>query len=150
MQWRCKHTYIDGQRLVFSGTGRGLFGLWITWFLLIVITLGIYFFWVAPFIQQWKVEDTDFDPTWQASTLGGTPVLTAIQGMPMRPAITTAWPQATTVPAAPRPVGKGVADVCFSQLALDRVRGLERLSACVIGRKARRCLVPQARQAVHA
>ena len=51
-RWRCKHTYIDGQRLVFTGTGIGLFGLWIKWFVLIVITLGIYSFWVAPRIQQ--------------------------------------------------------------------------------------------------
>jgi len=33
-RWRCKHTYVDGQRLVFSGTGIGVFGLWIKWFLL--------------------------------------------------------------------------------------------------------------------
>jgi uncharacterized membrane protein YjgN (DUF898 family) len=64
-----------GQRLIFtgSGSGIGLFGLWIKWFLLSIITLGIYSFWVAPRIQQWKVEHTDFDPTWQPNTLGGTP-----------------------------------------------------------------------------
>jgi uncharacterized membrane protein YjgN (DUF898 family) len=62
-RWRCKHTYIDGQRLVFTGTGIGLFGLWIKWFLLIIITVGIYSFWVAPRIQQWKVENTDFNLT---------------------------------------------------------------------------------------
>lgn len=72
-RWRCKHTYIDGQRLVFTGSGMGLFGLWIKWFLLSIITLGIYSFWVAPRLQQWKVEHTDFDPTWQPNTLGGTP-----------------------------------------------------------------------------
>ena len=70
-RWRCKHTYIDGQRLVFSGTGMGLFGLWIKWFLLIVVTAGIYSFWVAPRIQQWKVENTDFDPTWKPGMPGG-------------------------------------------------------------------------------
>jgi uncharacterized membrane protein YjgN (DUF898 family) len=42
----------------------GLFGLWIKWFFLCVITLGIYSFWVAPRVQKWKVEHTDFDPTW--------------------------------------------------------------------------------------
>jgi uncharacterized membrane protein YjgN (DUF898 family) len=70
-RWRCKHSYIDGQRLVFTGTGIGLFGLWIKWFLLIVITAGIYSFWVAPRIQQWKVENTDFDPTWTPGMPGG-------------------------------------------------------------------------------
>jgi uncharacterized membrane protein YjgN (DUF898 family) len=45
-------------------------GLWINWFLLIIISLGFYSFWVAMRIQKWKVENTDFDPTWQPSTLG--------------------------------------------------------------------------------
>ena len=70
-RWRCKHTYIDGQRLVFTGTGIGLFGLWIKWFLLIIITAGIYLLWVAPRIQQWKVENTDFDPTGKPGMPGG-------------------------------------------------------------------------------
>lgn len=37
-RWRAKHAYTDGQRLVFTGSGIGLFGLWIKWFLLIIIT----------------------------------------------------------------------------------------------------------------
>jgi len=69
-RWRCKHTYIDGQRLIFTGTGIGLFGLWIKWLLLIIITAGIYSFWVAPRLQQWKVENTDFDPTWKPGMAG--------------------------------------------------------------------------------
>lgn len=87
-RWRCKHTYVDGQRLVFSGTGIGLFALWIKWFLLIFITAGIYSFWVAPRIQQWKVENTDFDSTWQPNTLDGTPARPATHTAPARPAIT--------------------------------------------------------------
>lgn len=59
-RWRAKHSYIDGRQLVFTGTGLGLFGLWIKWFLLSVITLGIYMFWVYPRVQQWKWENTDF------------------------------------------------------------------------------------------
>lgn len=59
-QWRAKHSFIDGRQLVFTGTGGGLFGLWIKWFLLIVITLGIYGFWVAPRIAKWKWEHTSF------------------------------------------------------------------------------------------
>jgi uncharacterized membrane protein YjgN (DUF898 family) len=59
-RWRAKHTFIDGQQLVFTGTGLGLFGLWIKWFLLSIITLGIYLFWVAPRVQKWKVEHTTF------------------------------------------------------------------------------------------
>jgi len=89
-RWRCKHTYIDGQRLVFTGTGIGLFGLWIKWFLLIIITLGIYSFWVAPRIQQWKVENTDFDNTWAPNTLGGGSVNMALPNRPAPHTITTA------------------------------------------------------------
>jgi uncharacterized membrane protein YjgN (DUF898 family) len=69
-RWRAKHTYIHGQRLVFLGTGMGLFGLWIKWFLLIIVTCGIYGFWVAPRIQKWVVENTDFDPTYRPVPAG--------------------------------------------------------------------------------
>jgi len=59
-RWRCKHTFIDGQQLVFTGSGIGLFGHWVKWFLLTVITLGIYGFWVAPRLQAWKTVNTRF------------------------------------------------------------------------------------------
>jgi uncharacterized membrane protein YjgN (DUF898 family) len=81
-RWRAKHTYIDGQRLVFTGSAVGLFGLWVKWLLLSIITLGIYSFWVVPRLQQWKVENTDFDPTWQLGVLDGAAVSAAIQGQP--------------------------------------------------------------------
>jgi uncharacterized membrane protein YjgN (DUF898 family) len=70
-RWRAKHSYIDGQRLIFTGSAWGLFGNWIKWLLLSVITIGIYLFWVAPRIAKWKWENTDFDPTWRPQTLGG-------------------------------------------------------------------------------
>jgi len=60
-RWRAKHSFIDGQRLVFTGSAIGLFGRWILWFVLSVITLGIYLFWVGPRIAQWKWEHIDFD-----------------------------------------------------------------------------------------
>lgn len=68
-RWRAKHSYIDGQRLVFTGSAMGLFGNWIKWLLLSVVTLGIYLFWVGPRISKWKWENTDFDPTWRPNTL---------------------------------------------------------------------------------
>jgi uncharacterized membrane protein YjgN (DUF898 family) len=64
-RWRSKHTYIDGQRLLFTGSAMGLFGHFIKWWLLMVVTLGIYGFWVVPRLMKWVVENTDFDPTWQ-------------------------------------------------------------------------------------
>lgn len=60
-RWRAKHTLVGGRRLIFLGGGLQLFGLWLKWFILIIVTLGIYAFWVAPRIQKWIVENTDFD-----------------------------------------------------------------------------------------
>ena len=59
-RWRAKHSFIDGQQLVFTGSATGLFGLWIKWILLILITAGIYLLWVGPRIQKWKWEHTNF------------------------------------------------------------------------------------------
>lgn len=62
-RWRAKHSYIDGKQLIFTGSALGLFGNWIKWFLLIIITLGIYSFWVGPRIQKWIWVNTDFAVT---------------------------------------------------------------------------------------
>lgn len=59
-RWRCKHSFIDGQPLQFNGSGWGLFGHWIKWLFLCIITLGIYSFWVAPRVQKWVWENTNF------------------------------------------------------------------------------------------
>ncbi|HEX3568402.1 MAG TPA: DUF898 family protein [Candidatus Saccharimonadales bacterium] len=59
-RWKAKHTYVKGYRLKFTGTGIGLFGQWVKWLLLCIITCGIYGFWVAPRLQRWIVEHTDF------------------------------------------------------------------------------------------
>jgi uncharacterized membrane protein YjgN (DUF898 family) len=62
-RWRAKHSYIDGKQLIFTGSAWGLFGNWIKWLLLSIITLGIYLFWVGPRIQKWIWENTDFAVT---------------------------------------------------------------------------------------
>ena len=59
-RWRAKHSYIDGRPLVFAGSAWGLFGNWIKWFLLAIITFGIYLLWVGPRIERWKWEHTEF------------------------------------------------------------------------------------------
>jgi uncharacterized membrane protein YjgN (DUF898 family) len=59
-RWRAKHTFIDGQQLAFTGSATGLFGHWIKWFLLSVVTLGIYLFWVGPKLQAWTTVNTEF------------------------------------------------------------------------------------------
>lgn len=58
--WEVNHTVIEGRRLKFTGTGVGLMGNWIKWFLLCIITLGIYSFWISIKIQEWKVKNTIF------------------------------------------------------------------------------------------
>lgn len=70
-RWKAKHSYIDGQRLVFTGSAWGLFGNWVKWLLLIIVTIGIYSFWVIPRVTKWKWENTDLDPTWVPRSLGG-------------------------------------------------------------------------------
>ena len=58
--WEIKHTVINGKRLRFDGTALGLFGTWIKWLLLTIITIGIYGFWVSIAIKKWKTKHTHF------------------------------------------------------------------------------------------
>lgn len=59
-RWRINHTVVERKRLKFNGTAIGLFGLWIKWLLLSIITLGIYTFWVRISLEKWKVKNTSF------------------------------------------------------------------------------------------
>lgn len=58
--WKIKHTVINGHRLKFTGSAVGLFGNWIKWLLLCIITLGIYGFWLSIALEKWKVKNTSF------------------------------------------------------------------------------------------
>jgi len=60
-RWRSKHTFIDGRQLRFTGSAVALFGRWIVWFLLIIVTVGIYSFWVIPRLTKWKVVHQAFE-----------------------------------------------------------------------------------------
>jgi len=55
------HVIIDGKRLSFDGNGGQLFGNWIKWFLLTIITCGIYGFWVTPRLYAWIASHTRFE-----------------------------------------------------------------------------------------
>lgn len=57
-RWIAKHTIIDGQQIIFDGSGLELIGSWIKWMFLTVITLGIYLFWVEIKIIGWKTKHT--------------------------------------------------------------------------------------------
>lgn len=57
-KWYTEHTIVDGKRLVFDGNGAQLFGNYIKWFLLSIITCGIYAFWLGIKMKQWVVYHT--------------------------------------------------------------------------------------------
>ena len=91
-RWRAKHSYIDGRRLVFTGSAWGLFGHWLKWLLLSFLTAGIYLLWVVPRITQWKWEHTDFDPA--ARGMVGAPdvhVSIAPPTTPLPQAVAPSW-----------------------------------------------------------
>lgn len=58
--WKINHTVVEGRRLKFNGTAIGLFGNWIKWFLLCLITAGIYSLWLHISLEKWKVKNTTF------------------------------------------------------------------------------------------
>ena len=55
-RWFAKHIMIDGKRLTFDGTGGQLFGTYIKWLLLCLVTLGIYSFWLAINMVKWVIK----------------------------------------------------------------------------------------------
>lgn len=59
--FRCKNTFIDGNRLVFKGTAGELFWRWVLWLFLCYITYGIFFLWVVPRLERWKTHNTHFE-----------------------------------------------------------------------------------------
>jgi uncharacterized membrane protein YjgN (DUF898 family) len=61
-RWIAKHTIIDGRQLVFDGKGIQLFGNYIKWFLLTIITIGIYSFWLGIKMKQWITKHTHMAP----------------------------------------------------------------------------------------
>ena len=56
--WYAKHTTIDGHQVVFDGKGGQLFGNYIKWFLLSIITFGIYSLWLGINMKKWVVKHT--------------------------------------------------------------------------------------------
>ncbi len=59
-RWVCENTIVDGKRIYFDGTGSQLFGNYIKWFFLTIITLGIYGFWLFNKTTHWVVKHTHF------------------------------------------------------------------------------------------
>ena len=58
LRWECKHTVINGRRLKFTGKGAQLFGKYILWWLLTVVTFGIFGIWLGLNMKKWTVKHT--------------------------------------------------------------------------------------------
>lgn len=54
------NTFICGEKLVFKGKTMELFGHFILWWFLTIITLGIYTIWLSIAIKKWTVKNTHF------------------------------------------------------------------------------------------
>ena len=57
-RWEIDNKYIDGSKLYFDGTGAQLFGKYIIWWLLSIITFGIYALFVPVKIKKWITSHT--------------------------------------------------------------------------------------------
>ena len=56
--WLADHTIIDGHQVKFDGTGGQLFGNYIKWLLLSLVTCGIYSLWLSINMQKWITKHT--------------------------------------------------------------------------------------------
>jgi len=61
ISWETKHTVIQGRRLKFTGSAIGLFGQWIKWLLLSIVTFDIYAFWVQIALKKWVAKHIFFE-----------------------------------------------------------------------------------------
>lgn len=73
LRWECCHTVVNGRRMKFTGTGGQLFGKYILWWLLTVVTFGIFGFWLKLNMKRWVVKHTVYadDHTGAASRFTG-------------------------------------------------------------------------------
>ena len=60
-RWIPKNTLIEGRRLKYVGSGTSLFLHYIKWFILTIITFGIYGFWLYIKMLEWRTENTVFE-----------------------------------------------------------------------------------------
>ncbi|MCL2214328.1 MAG: YjgN family protein [Treponema sp.] len=59
VRWVCNNSVISGKKYAFKGTATALFGRWILWFILTIITLGIYSFWYMRNMLRWFIENLE-------------------------------------------------------------------------------------------
>ncbi|MDR2590704.1 MAG: DUF898 domain-containing protein [Oscillospiraceae bacterium] len=59
IRWVCSNSTIGGKNYRFNGTAMGLFGRWILWYILTIITIGIYGFWSIRNQIRWAIENVE-------------------------------------------------------------------------------------------
>lgn len=99
--WEARHTVINGHRLRFTGTGGQLFGSYIKWWLLTLLTLGIYGLWVPIKVKKWITKHSEFADLTVARSLstGAAAIAATSTAVSAAPAVT--MPE-TAIAAAPR------------------------------------------------
>ena len=58
-RWVCEKSVISGKHYRFNGTAGALFGNWIKWMLLSIVTFGIYGFWATRNMIRWVVDNIE-------------------------------------------------------------------------------------------
>lgn len=61
-RWYARHSTIDGRQVVFDGKGWQLFGNFVKWLLLSVITLFIFSLWIPIKMAKWVVKHIHLEP----------------------------------------------------------------------------------------
>lgn len=61
LRWVYRHTVIGGRRLKFTGKGIQLFGKYLLWVFLSVITFTIYSWWIPIKYKKWEIGHVEFD-----------------------------------------------------------------------------------------
>ena len=59
-RWVARHTFINGRQLVFDGKGSQLFGKYLLWLLLTIVTFGIFLIWLPIKVKKWTTKHTHF------------------------------------------------------------------------------------------
>lgn len=60
-RFKAKRTFIDGRRVVFDGKGIQLFGKYLLWLLLCIVTLLIYSLWINVRLRKWITQHTHLE-----------------------------------------------------------------------------------------
>ena len=68
-RWAARHRIYDGRRLSFDGKAMGLFRQFIKWWLLSIVTLGIYAWWIPNKMLKWKAEHTQLSENQEVASL---------------------------------------------------------------------------------